>query len=126
MLICLEGKQLPRQEIPQLLQINVTDVRCNIYKVSWQKRHLIWAELPAIPSYFFIVYLFHLKMYPDNRYILSVSLLPELIESHTWSQMDKWVTFGTHTAEASLLPLSFCRGMFTEEIGFTVCIQQYI
>lgn len=88
-------------------QINVIDVRCHVYKVSRRKRHLIWAELPEIISYLFIVYLFYLKMYTGNRYILSVSLLPELIESHIQNLIDKWVNFGNYTAESYSFSLFF-------------------
>ena len=92
-------------------QINVIDVRCHVYKVSRRKRHLIWAELPEIISYLFIVYLFYLKMYTGNRYILSVSLLPELIESHIQNLIDKWVNFGNYTAESySFFPFFFPEG----------------
>lgn len=141
--MCSEGKQLPKQKTPYLLQSNTYRCQVQCLLGVWVEKRgrtcLILAELGCNVNDISFYLLFTCFTWKDTKMIhtliffLSLSLcifliLPELSESHTQSQMDKWINFGAHTAETSLFPLlyHFCRGMFVEKIGFTVCIQQYI
>lgn len=80
--------------------------RCPGKKDTW-----FGLSFPQLQVFFFlIVYLFHLKMHTDNRYILSASLLPELIELLTWAKGINGWTLGLSLQNSPSFSFPFAEG----------------